>query len=372
MSKKLSHIIDVLEGLAPKYLAEPWDNVGLQVGDCNQEIKKVLLTLDVTKKVIKEAIEQEVDLIISHHPFIFKGLKSISANTEMGRMIKNLIQNEIAIYVAHTNLDKAEFGLNHYVAEKLGLIHIDSLLGEDEKQVKLIVFSPESHTQKIIGTIKNYSLGSKNRYDSCTFRSSGIGTFRPLEGSNPFIGELERLESVKEDRIEMTLLKRDLNKIIELIKEVHPYEEMAYDIYPIEDHLSFSNHGLGTIGNLPKAVSSKEWIDIVKNNLELEELYGAGVMPEKIKRVSLCTGAGADLMEISKLKGAEVFITGDLKYHDGQKAEELGLWVINAGHFGTEKWVSSIFLDILQKKLKENCPVLIKSQESKGFFKKYD
>lgn len=266
MAIKLSEIINGLEKIAPKSLAEAWDNVGLQMGSSNQEIRKILLTLDVTKEVVKEAIDQDVDLILSHHPFIFKGLRTLSLDTKKGRLIKNLIENDIAIYVAHTNLDKAEFGLNDYVAKKLGLRDIVSLVPE---------------------------------------------------------------EDLKED------------------------------------------HGLGKIGDLERPLSADEWIAVVKENLAIEDLYGAGQVSQKIKKVALCTGSGSDLMGNAKFKKADVFITGDMKYHDGQRAEELGLWVINAGHFGTEKWVSACFAEILQNQLDKGCPILIESGASKGFFEKY-
>ncbi len=267
MTIRLSEIIHSLERIAPKSLAEAWDNVGLQMGASKQEIKKILLTLDVTEDVVKEAINQNVDLILSHHPFIFKGLRTLSLDTDKGRLIKTLIQNDIAIYVAHTNLDKAEFGLNAYVAKKLGLGAIASL---------------------------------------------------------------------------------------------NPEEDLEND------------HGLGKIGNLEWPLSADEWLAVVKKNLEIDDLYGAGQVAEKIKKVALCTGSGSDLMGLAKLKKADVFITGDMKYHDGQRAEELGLWVLNAGHFGTEKWVSACFEEILQGQLGKRCPILIRSDASKGFFEKYE
>lgn len=273
MSIKLNRIINIIEKIAPKNLAESWDNVGLQLGDPDHEVRKILLTLDVTKNVVEEAVEQKVDLILSHHPFIFKGLKTLSFDTEKGRMIKTLIQNDMAIYVAHTNLDKAELGLNNYVAKRLGLKEIESLF--------------------------------------------------PAEN-------------------------------MEVMQEIT------------------SDHGLGKIGNLETPLLAKELVDMVKRKLEIEDVFGAGKLPEEIKRVGLCTGSGADLMNVAKFNQADVFITGDLKYHDGQRAEELGLWLLNAGHFGTEKWVSACFEEILEKELKKKCPVLIKSQASKGFFEKYE
>lgn len=282
MSIKLNKITCLLEAIAPKNLAEAWDNVGLQLGDSNQEISRILLTLDVTEKVVREAINLKVDLIISHHPFIFKGLKTLSTDTLKGRMIKELIENEIAIYVAHTNLDKAELGLNNYVANKLGLTEITSLLPE----------------------------------------------------------------------IKVAEMTNDRNASI--------------------NNLSWHDHGLGKIGKLETRLSPQEWVAVVKKSLAISDLYGAGKPPKKIGRVGLCTGAGADLMELAKSKKADVFITGDVKYHEGQRAEELGLWLLNAGHFGTEKWVCPYFEALLQRELKEDCPVLIKSQESKDFFEKYD
>ncbi|WKY46743.1 Nif3-like dinuclear metal center hexameric protein [Eubacteriaceae bacterium ES3] len=368
MAVRLEQIIKGIETVAPRYLQESWDNVGLMLGERSQMIEKIILTLDVTEAVIEEAIEEQVDLIISHHPFIFSGLKTLSCDTLKGRMIRRLIQNNISVYSAHTNLDLARFGLNDFVGNKLGLKSMKPLENFVENYVKLAVFVPATHEKEILNALGKTGAGAIGNYDSCSFSCSGTGRFRPLTGADPFIGTVNEFEAVKELRIEAIVHERSLEKTINQVKKMHPYETMAYDVYPLKTKME-AIHGLGRIGELQDSCNSDIWIEQLKKALNIKILREAGKRPARIKKVALCTGAGADLLSIAKALKADVFVTGDLKYHDGQRAEELGIWVLDAGHFETEKFAPDCLEKILNEQLSVDCPAIIKANSMEGFLK---
>lgn len=372
MSVKLDKIIKSIATIAPENLAEDWDNVGLQVGSRQRLINRILLTLDVTADVVKEAVTKKADLIIAHHPFIFNGLKTLSADFEKGQMIEELIKNDIAVYVAHTNMDKGENGLNQYLADLMNLENIKTLEpANPTTYYKLVVYSPSEATEKIINVLGKNGAGAIGDYDFCTYRSSGVGTFRPLEGSNPFIGDVNTLTSVDEDRIETIVPEHLLKNLILQLKKTHPYEEMAYDVTPLENGRLMNQNGFGKIGVLKESIPANDFIRLIKDKLDLSILRGGGAIPETIRRVAICSGAGADMIGLAKSKRADVLITGDLKYHDGQRALENNFWVLDAGHFGTEKWVVDCFKKILAIDFGDSCPKLMVAEASKDFIFNY-
>ena len=372
MSVKLNKIIQSIETVAPEKLAEDWDNVGLQVGSRQQSISRILLTLDITAEVVKEAVAKKVDLIMAHHPFIFCGLKTLSSDFEKGQLIEQLIKNDIAVYVAHTNLDKAETGLNCYLAELLGLENIRTLEPSNPiTYYKVVVFTPVEVTEKIIEVMGKNRAGAIGDYDFCTYRSSGIGTFRPLAGSKPYIGTTDALTSIPEDRIEAIIPAQELKNLITQLKKNHPYEEMAYDVFPLENGRLINENGLGKIGTLKEPIDAAGFIGTVKDKFGLISLRGAGNTPETVRRVAICSGAGADMIGLAKAKRADVLITGDLKHHDGQRALENNFWVLDAGHYGTEKWVVDCIRKILEADLGESCPEMIVAESSRDFIVNY-
>lgn len=372
MSVKLNQIIQTIEALAPEKLAEAWDNVGLQVGSRQQSIKRLLLTLDITAEVVAEAIEKKVDLIIAHHPFIFKGLKTLSTDGEKGQIIETLIKNEVAVYVAHTNLDKAAKGLNHYLALRMGLDKIKTLEPSNPAlYYKLVIFSPQEASQKIIEVLGKNGAGTIGNYDYCTYRSPGTGTFRPLAGAKPFIGDLNKLSCVSEDRIEAIVAAPDLKNLIAAVKRNHPYEEMAYDVIALENGGLINENGLGKIGVLSQPMAGLDFIAHTKDRLGLVALRGAGKVPDIVRRVAICSGAGADMIGLAKARRADVLITGDLKHHDGQRALENNIWVLDAGHYGTEKWVTDCFRQLLEAGLADACPEMIVAESARDFIVNY-
>lgn len=372
MAVKLNKIIQIIEALAPEKLAEDWDNVGLQVGSRQQRINRILLTLDITVDVVDEAVKKKVDLIIAHHPFIFNGLKTLSTDFEKGQIIEQLIKNEVAVYVAHTNLDKAAKGLNHYLAEMIGLESIKTLEPSNPAAYyKLVVFTPVEASQKIIEVLGKNGAGAIGDYDYCTYRSTGISTFRPLQGANPFVGQINKLTCVSEDRIEAIVAAPDLKNLIAALKRNHPYEEMAYDVIALENGDLINENGLGKIGVLSQPMEASGFIIHIKERLGLTALRGAGKLPDIVRRVAICSGAGADMIGLAKAKRADVLITGDLKHHDGQRALENNIWVLDAGHYGTEKWVTDCFKQMLEAGLGDTCPEMIVAEATRDFIVTY-
>lgn len=372
MTVRSHDIIRAIEKTAPRHLAESWDNVGLQVGSYKKEIRRVLLTLDVTDAVIQEALDRQADMIVSHHPFIFGGIKAICTDEMKGRQVATLIKNDLVLYAAHTNLDKAELGLSDYVADMIG---IDSRLPldprDEETLYKVVIYTPVDYTEKIIDVMGKNGAGFIGRYSHCTFRTVGKGTFKPLSGTHPFIGEEGEVATVEEDRIETIVNGQGLKQLIRKIKDAHPYEEMAYDVYPLENSRLLNMNGLGKIGRLKEPMTPEAFVQMLKTVLNTKTLRAAGKEPEMIKKVALCTGSAADLMGIAKMKGADVYITGDLKYHEGQRASENGLWVIDAGHFDTEKMVTRLLKCIIENELKEDAPEILLSKCNADYIRYY-
>ena len=295
MSVKCQNIIDILEQLAPKYLAEEWDNVGLQVGDPRSSIKKVLITLDLTGDVVHEAIEQRVDMIITHHPLIFKPLRNIRWDLDIGSLIKKIIEHGIHVYSVHTNLDKAESGLNDMLAERLSLEDTQVLSPSNEERLyKFVVFVPQGYESNIRDALASQGAGWIGDYSHCTFSTQGIGTFKPLEGTKPFLGEMGKLEYVDELRVETIISSKNLSKTIKAVLRAHPYEEVAYDIYPLENH--GQEFGLGRIGMLDQPLAHYEFLNKIKRDLNIQHLRIAGEPKNLIKKVAICAGSGAEFI----------------------------------------------------------------------------
>ncbi len=352
MAVKCHEIIQIIEKTAPKRLAESWDNVGLQIGSYKKEVSKVLLTLDVTEEVVAEAIEIGAQMIIAHHPFIFNGLKNICTDELKGKMVADLINHDISLYVAHTNLDKAELGLSDYIGRQLGIQEMQPLAASDaEKYYKIVVYVPVTHEDVIVEVMGSCGAGFIGKYSHCTFRTRGKGTFMPGEDTQPYIGKEGQLETVEESRVETIVSGKILKNLMQKLKKVHPYEEMAYDLYPLENGEMLNQNGLGKIGRLAEPMESMAFIDRIKETLKLDWVRATGNPPEKVSKVALCTGSGAEFIGLAKVKKADVYITGDLKYHDAQRALENNLWVIDAGHFGTEKMVVDLLAEMLTKAL---------------------
>lgn len=352
MHKKtlLSNIVSLIEEIAPKSLAYNWDNVGLQIGDSNKNISKVLISLDVTNDVIKAAQLQQIDLIITHHPLFFNPIKRIIKSDVIGGLAAKLIQSDIALYTAHTNLDKSPYGTNKALAEKLCLKNLSLLKPEDSKQLyKFVVFVPEGYEQQIITAIHGGGGGTIGEYTHCTFRAEGVGTFLPSTSSKPFIGEAGKLEQVREYRLETIVPEEHLYLLIRAVLVAHPYEEPAYEVYALKEPKL--EYGLGYIGEIEKEVTVDMFIKKVKKALEVKSIRYIGGKNKKVKKAAVCSGAGDDIIRNLKPYTADIIVTGDIKYHTALDARARGLNVIDAGHYATELPV----VEHLAHYLREKC-----------------
>ena len=327
-------IIKIIEDWAPRSIAWEKDNVGLQVGSLRREITKVLLCLDVDEKVVDEANRKNCNLIISHHPLLFRSVKKVDVETDKtSRIIEKLIKKNITLYSAHTNLDFTKDGVSFQLAKKLKLTNQKFLVNLSSNQNKLVVFVPITSADKVAEAIYSAGAGIIGEYTNCSFRTSGIGTFKGSEKSNPKVGSKNRLEKVVEVKLEFIVNSFDVNKAIAAMKQVHPYEETAYDIYPLaNDNVNF---GMGVIGELKNALSEKEFLNLVSKSLRAKNLRFARGTKSKIKKVAVCGGSGSDLLDAAIKSDADALVTADVKYHTFQDAENKIL-LVDAGHFETE------------------------------------
>ena len=344
---KLKEIIQYLESEIPLSFQEDYDNSGLQVGDTEKEINSALLTLDVTEAVLDEAIENKIDLIISHHPVIFKGLKSLSGKTYTERIILSAVRNDVAIYSAHTNLDVMSYGVSRKMAEKLNLQNLSVLVPLKEKLLKLVTYVPETHLDTVRNAIFSAGAGTIGNYDNCGFVSHGTGSFRGGEGTRPFVGEKGKLHFQTEMRFETVLLSHLKNKVIKALIDNHPYEEVAYDIYLMEN--SNIDFGMGCTGELAEPLPEKDFLKQVSDIFCSGGLRYSKPVGRKLKKIALCGGSGASLLYAAILSGADAFITADIKYHNYFDADNRIL-LIDAGHFETEKFSTEILYDLIIKK----------------------
>lgn len=335
MSVKCQVIMDALENLAPRYLAESWDNVGLLVGSPTQTVEKILVCLDVSEAVVEQAIAENIQMIVAHHPLIFKSLKNLRTDLPQGRVLAKLLKHDIIVFAAHTNLDTVNGGVNDVLAECLALTEVRPLtVSYQEPLVKLVIFVPLSHAGEVQIAIGKAGAGHIGNYSNCSFQVQGKGAFMPLEGTHPFVGKVGELESVDEVRIETILPERMMNKVVKAMRKAHPYEEAAYDIYPLKN-IGVSM-GLGRIGLLETSLKIEAFAEKVKAALNVSHVRMIGNKDREIRKVALCSGSGAEFISKAAFAGADVLVTGDVKYHEAQKALEYGLHVIDAGHFATE------------------------------------
>ncbi|AZO95031.1 Nif3-like dinuclear metal center hexameric protein [Halocella sp. SP3-1] len=351
MMIKVQDILDSLYKLAPVSLAFDWDNVGLQLGSRTQEISSVLLCLDVDNSILDEALGNNCQLIISHHPFFFNSLKNIDLDSKQGNIIKKFINKNISLLSFHTNLDIAVDGLNDYLAEKLEVYNCQNLkVLNYEKLYKLIVYIPESHYERVKMAILDAGAGWFGNYSHTSFSTEGRGTFKPLPDSQPYLGKKGVINTVDEIRFETIIKEDDLETILKVMINEHPYEEIAYDLYNLTN--KGREDGIGRIGRLRKACTLKEYLDFVKRRLGLKQLRFVGENNRHIRTVALCCGSGSDLIESASKAGADLYISGDIKYHDAQLADRLDMALLDAGHYETEIIVKELLREYLSKEIK--------------------
>ncbi len=350
MSVKVATIMQIVEKIAPKKLAYEWDNVGLLIGDPKQEVDNILVSLDINEDIVDEAIKNQAKMIITHHPIILKPIKNIRWDTSMGQLLKKLIENSINVYCAHTNLDLSENGVNKVLFDTLKLTNEEILKPEIKEQLyKFVVFVPLTHVEEVKMSMGNAGAGWIGNYSHCSFSAKGVGSFKPTEGTNPYIGQPGVIENVEEMRLETIVPEKLLNKVLNAVLKAHPYEEVAYDIYPLSN--TGKEFGLGRLGKYSEPVAKEDFIKLIKNQLEVSVLKVAGNLPSFIEKVAVCGGSGGSMIQQAAFRGAQVLVTGDVSYHQAQDAQNLGLCVVDAGHGVTEKIAIPYFADLLHSEL---------------------
>lgn len=353
MSLKCNDIINIVKDLAPEFLQEKWDNSGLNVGDRNQDVKKILFALDPLDSVIDEAISVGADMIITHHPLLlFVDLKNITTDSDVGKRIYKLIQNNISLYSAHTSFDVAFGGTNDIISDILELKDVDILEEtQSEKVFKIAVFVPKESVDNVRNAIGENGGGFIGNYSHCTFASEGEGQFKPLIGTNPYIGTEGVVESVKEVKIETVVSEKNMSKLLKAIYSAHPYEEPAVDIIPL--NVKGKKYGIGRIGNLKNEMTFKEFALFVKEKLGLDTVRITGDENRVVKRCGLCTGAGTEFLKVAKAKGADVYITGDVKFHEAQKAIAMDICLIDGTHYATENIAMPYIAKYVEKEIEK-------------------
>lgn len=350
---KCQVITEAMDKLAPRYLAEDWDNVGLLIGNPAQDIHKILTCLDVTENIIDKAIAENYDMIISHHPFLFRSIKRINTDKPLGKMIQKLLSHNIAVFAAHTNLDTTIGGVNDVLAQKLNLSDLKPLtITYREEILKLGVNVPIDYADKVREAICKAGAGFIDNYSDCSFQFVGEGRFTPLENSTPFIGTQNKNEVVNEIRIETVFPAKIKNRVIRALFKAHPYEVPAYDIIPTQN--VYHENGLGRIGKLQNPMNITDFAKMIKQNLPGDTFRLVKGNDKLVQKVALCSGAGVEFLDKANMQGADTYVTGDVKYHEAQHAQELGINLIDAGHFGTEMPVVETIATYLQNENEKN------------------
>jgi dinuclear metal center YbgI/SA1388 family protein len=344
---QLKAITQYIETLAPLVYQESYDNAGLIVGNPDDEITGILIALDVTEEVIDEACRQNLNLIVAHHPVIFSGLKKLNGRNYVERSVIKAIRNNISLYAAHTNLDSVHGGVNSKICEKLGLTNCRILAPLQNQLKKLVTFVPQAQAEKVRLAIFEAGAGTIGNYDQCSFNANGTGTFRGNDQSNPFVGKKNELHFEGETRIETIFPKHLQGKIIQALLKAHPYEEVAYDIYPLDN--DWPVVGSGMIGTLPQEMDEPGFLRLVKETFGCTVLKHTQLLGKPVKTVAVCGGAGSFLLKEAIGQQADVFISGDFKYHQFFDAENK-LVIADIGHYESEQFTKEVFYELLTKK----------------------
>ena len=344
---QIKQISQYLESMAPLSLQESYDNSGLLIGQADREIHKALIGIDVTHELMDEALLNGCDLIITHHPLIFKGIKHLNGGNLVEDLVIKAIKNNLALYAIHTNLDNVATGINGHLAKVIGLQNSKILSPKTGILRKLVVFCPKSHTEKVRKAMLDAGAGHIGNYSHCSFGTSGTGSFMALKGTNPYIGELGKIHYENEDRLETIIPNYLSQAVIQAMLQVHPYEEVAYDLYPVENNYALT--GSGMIGELEEDEEINSFLIRIKHTLQATAIRHGTLIDRPVRKVAVCGGSGSFLMDKAAQQGADVFISADFKYHDFFRFQGK-MTLVDAGHYETEQFAKDLLLDILSKK----------------------
>lgn len=343
----IKEIISVLEALASPALQENYDNAGLITGDPSAACSGILISLDATEEIVEEAIRKNCNLIVAHHPVVFKGLKKLNGKNYVERTVIKAIKNDISIYAIHTNLDNVSYGVNKQFAERLDLTNFKVLAPKAGVLRKLVTFGPENYAGKIRSALFEGGAGAIGKYSECSFNVFGKGTFKAGENADPFVGEIGKLQTEDEVRIEVIYPFYLESAILTKLREAHPYEEIAYYISELLN--TDQNTGSGMIGDLEKPMKENDFMNMVKKSLNVPVIRHSAFTGKTIKKIALCGGAGFFLLPSAIAAGADAYITADVKYHEFFDAEGKIL-LADVGHYESEQFTIDLLVTILQRK----------------------
>jgi dinuclear metal center YbgI/SA1388 family protein len=351
-------VINHLHDLAPLAYAEDFDNVGLLVGNKNQDVTGILVTLDTLEDVIDEAIESKCNLIVSFHPIIFRGLKKLTGKTYVERVVLKAIENKIAIFAIHTALDNAYQGVNSIICDRLELKNKRILIPQSDTIKKLQTYVPQAHAQKLRQALFNAGAGNIGNYESCSFNFEGKGTFKGNEDSNPAFGDKGQLHTEHETAISVTFKKHIESKVLNTLFETHPYEEVAYEISTLDN--TNQHIGMGMVGELNSPLDPLACLDYIKDKMNTQCIRHSKVLKKPIKRIAVLGGSGSFAISAAKAAGADLFVTADLKYHDFFSAEH-DIILADIGHYESEQFTKTFLVDYLSKKITNFAIILSKT-----------
>lgn len=357
---KINELAKLLEQLAPPMYAEDYDNVGLLTGDPDSEITGVLCTLDCIEAVVDEAIAKKCNVIVAHHPIVFKGLKKITGSNYVERTIIKAIRHNIAIYAIHTNLDNVYQGVNQEISRLLGLKNTRILAPKNGLLLKLVVFVPHAHLSQVQDALFGVGCGHIGNYSDCSFNLEGKGTFRALEGTDPFVGKKGERHTEPETRLEVVLTRDILHSAIRAMKAAHPYEEVAYDVYSMVN--AHQGIGSGMVGELEKPLEEKEFLQLVKTVFGCKVVRHTVLTGQLVSRVAVCGGSGSFLLKNAIGAGAQAFVTADFKYHEFFDAEQKIL-VADTGHFENEQFTSGLLARYIEQGIKNIATFAVRLSE---------
>lgn len=344
---QIKEITQYIESIAPLAYQESYDNAGLIVGNANDEVSGILITLDITEEIIDEAIRKGLNLVISHHPIVFSGLKKLNGRNYVERSVIKAIRNNIAIYSAHTNLDGVFGGVNSKICEKLKLQNCRMLVPMQGFLKKLVTFVPTEDAESVRTALFEAGAGHIGNYDSCSYNLTGQGSFKANEKANPYVGEKNKLHFEQEIRIETIFPKHLQHTVIDALLKAHPYEEVAYDIYPLDN--DFALGGTGMIGELAEPADELNFLQTIKETFHCQALKHTSLLGKPINKVAVCGGSGSSFLSKAMAQNADIYISADFKYHQFFDAEQK-IIIADIGHYESEQFTKEVFYELLTKK----------------------
>lgn len=343
----VKQVSNYLESIAPLAYQESYDNAGLIVGDFNAEVTGVLVCLDSVEETIAEAKKLGANLIVAHHPIVFKGLKRLNGANYVERTVISAIKNDIAIYATHTNLDSVLNGVNAMIAKKIGVKNLRILNPQKNGLKKLISYVPNAKKDEVLESLFNAGAGQIGDYSHCSFSHEGIGTFKALENADPYVGEKGQVHHEEESRIEVIFESHKQSTVVSALLEAHPYEEVAYDVLRLDN--KNNQVGLGVVGELEEEMPTMDFLQEIKTKMNAGVVKYTPIVKSHVKRVAICGGSGSFLLSAAKRSGADLFLTADFKYHEFFDAEKQ-LVIADIGHYESEQYTSELLADFLKQK----------------------